>query len=141
MSSPVVGAAGAKPSVRYISGQLGLFVPVVVSDELVLLVAVEELEVEALTEELDVEALVDEVDLEVVVEEEDVEALVEELDVEVVVVVLCVVLVEVVDDTSATWKVPVQLSKVLGVQTVTVPPFVGSDQHAPPVSKQLPMKL
>jgi len=44
--------------VRYISGQLELFVPVVVSDELALLVAVEEPSVELLLEKLDVEVVV-----------------------------------------------------------------------------------
>jgi hypothetical protein len=115
------------------SGQLELFVDVVVVvivDEVVVLVAVEELDDEVLLEELDEEVVVEELDVDLV--------LLEELDVGVVVVVLCVVLVEVVDDTSATWKVPVH---VLVAQTVVVPPFVGKDQHAPPSSKQMPKKF
>jgi len=95
----------------------------------VVLVDVEELDEEVLLEELDIELVVEELDVDLV--------LVEELD-EVVVEVLCVVLVEVVDDTSATWKVPVH---VLVAQTVVVPPFVGNDQHAPPSSKQMPRKF
>ena len=113
-----------------------LFVVVVVADELVWLVAVEELDV-VLMEDVDVvvaeelEALLEELDVEVLVEELDVEVRVEELD-EVVLVVLCVVLVEVVDDTSETWNVPVHLTIMVDVQAVVVPPFVGNDQHAPP---------